>query len=116
MMAQFSTWKPLLAADISSLPESPGVFEIATLVRNVLFIGLAPESLATTLASHLDVPTPLHARVGRLYFRFAASDQAEAMQAELLARYREQHAGTLPAAQSSAAEPPQRPQRHLKAV
>ncbi len=113
-MTAFTTWKPLDAIELSGLPETPGVFEIATLVRNVLFIGSATESLASTLASHLDSPAVPHARAGRLYFRYAATEEAERLQADLLAQYRERHAGTLPAAQTSAA--PSRPARHLKAV
>jgi hypothetical protein len=92
------------------------VFEIATLVRNVLFVGAAPESLATTRASPLEAPTMLHAGAGRLYFRYAATEEAERLQSELLAQFRERHAGTLPAAQMAVASSPQRPQRHLKAV
>jgi len=115
MIPAFSTWKPLGAAEITVLPESPGVFEIATLVRNVVFIGMATESLATTLGSHLETPGMLHARAGRLYFRYAATEEAERLQNELLAQYRERHAGTLPTAQTTAS-PSQRPQRHLKAV
>jgi hypothetical protein len=112
----FSEWRPLDAAEITVLPESPGVFEIATLVRNVLFIGAAPESLATTLASHLETPGMLHAGAGRLYFHYVATEEAERLQSELLAKYRERHAGTLPAAQTTTTSPSQRPQRHLKAV
>ena len=111
----FSGWKPLGPAEITILPESPGVFEIATLVRNVLFIGTATESLSTTLASHLATPGMLHARAGRLYFRYAATEEAERLQSELLAQYRERHAGNLPTAQTPTS-PLQRPQRHLKAV
>ncbi|HEY2387766.1 MAG TPA: hypothetical protein VGK30_12455 [Candidatus Binatia bacterium] len=107
-------WRPLDAVEVSALPSVPGVFEIATLVRNVLFIGVATESLATTLQTHLDSSAVPNARAGRLYFRYVASDDVERLQAELLAQYRERHAGTLPAAQTTAA--PQRPQRHLKAV
>jgi len=115
MTHAFSTWKPLDAGEVTLLPDSPGVFEIATLVRNVLFIGAASESLATTLASQLDTPAAVHARVGRLYFRYASVEESEQAQAELLARYRDRHAGTLPPAQSSSPATP-RPQRHLKAV
>lgn len=115
MTPAFSTWKPLESGETTLLPDSPGVFEIATLVRNVLFIGLAAESLATTIGAHLDAPATLHARVGRLYFRFAPTEEAGRVHGELLLQYRERHADLLPPAQTS---PPAtaRPQRHLKAV
>jgi hypothetical protein len=112
-MTAFTMWKPLDATEVTGLPEAPGVFEIATLVRNVLFIGSATESLASTLQSQLESPAVPHARAGRLYFRYAATDEAERLQAELLARYRDRH-GALPAAQTTVS--PQRQQRHLKAV
>jgi hypothetical protein len=114
MSLAFSPWKPLDVTEVGSLPESPGVFEIATLVRNVLFIGAA-ESLAATLASQLDSPSTLPARAGGLYFRHAPTDDAERIHAELLAEYRERHGGALPPAQSSARQAAH-PQRHLKAV
>ena len=115
MTPAFSTWRPLDPAEVTSLPESPGVFEIATLVRNVLLIGVAVESLAATLGSHLETPSTLHARVGRLYFRYTATEDATGVHAELLALYRERHGDTLPPAQTST-PPAARPQRHLKAV
>jgi hypothetical protein len=116
MTIAFSQWKPLVAAEIALLPESPGVFEIATLVRNVLFIGAASESLARTLATHLNGPGMLHARAGSLYFRHAPADDADRVQVELLSRYCERHGGSLPPAQSTPPSSPPRPQRHLKAV
>lgn len=115
MTPAFSTWKPLDGAEVALLPDSPGVFEIATLVRNVLFIGVAAESLATTLGAHLETPATLHARAGRLYFRYAPTDDAGRVHGELLAQYRERHGDVLPPAQT-ATPATARPQRHLKAV
>ncbi len=115
MTSAFSTWKLLDSVTVTQLPESPGVFEIATLVRTTLFIGVAAENLVRTLRTHLEIPTALHARAGRLYFRYAPTEDAERVHAELLTRYGECHGGALPPAQST---PPltARPQRHLKAV
>jgi hypothetical protein len=115
MSAAFSTWKALDWSTVALLPDSPGVFEIANLVRTTLFIGAAPESLVTTITTHLETPAGLHARAGRLYFRFAATEEAGRIQAELLTRYGERHAGSLPPAQSKP-PPAARPARHLKAV
>ncbi len=115
MTPAFSSWKSLDPAVVTRLPESPGVFEIANLVRTVLFIGAAPESLATTLTNQLQTPNALHARGGRLYFRYAPTEDAERAQAELLARYGDHHGGTPPPGQSTSSVEP-RPQRHLKAV
>jgi hypothetical protein len=115
MTLAFSQWKPLVAAEIALLPESPGVFEIATLVRNVLFIGAAADTLTSALTTHVDRPGALHARAGSLYFRYAPTDDPDRTQVELLSRYCERHAGSLPPAQSTPLPSP-RPQRHLKAV
>lgn len=115
MTTAFSTWKSLDASVVTRIPDSPGVFEIANLVRTVLFIGAAPDSLATALAAHLEGPNVVHARAGHLYVRYAPTDDVEHMQAEMLARYGERHGGTLPPAQSTSPIAP-RPQRHLKAV
>lgn len=115
MTSALSTWKLLDSATIAQLPESPGVFEIATLVRTTLFIGVAPESLMTTLRTHLEIPTGLHAGAGRLYFRYAPTEDAERVHADLLARYGKCHGGALPPAQATP-PPTARPQRHLKAV
>lgn len=115
MTPALSQWRPLDAAEIALLPESPGVFEIATLVRNVLFIGAAVESLLSTLTAHVAGPGVVHARVGRLYFRYAVADDPDRAQVELLSRYCERHGGSLPPAQATPLPSP-RPQRHLKAV
>ena len=114
-MTSFSTWKALDWSTVAALPESPGVFEIANLVRTTLFIGAATESLLTTVTSHLEVPTAVHARAGRLYFRYAPVEDAQRTQADLLLLYGERHGGELPPAQSKP-PPALRPARHLKAV
>lgn len=115
MTVALSAWRPLVEAEVAALPDSPGVFEIATLVRTVLFIGAAPESLIATLTRQLDAPAALHAHGGCLYFRSCATENAEQVQAALLQSYRELHGGALPPAQTSPPPSP-RPVRHLKAV
>ncbi len=115
MTSAFSTWKALDWSTVALLPDSPGVFEIANLVRTTLFIGAAADSLATTVTSHLETPSALHARAGRLYFRYAATEDAARLQTEILARYGERHGGALPPAQSKQPTAA-RPTRHLKAV
>ena len=102
---------PALLADV---PPSPGVYELGTLVRTVVFIGAAPENLSETLTQHLNAPAALP-HFGRLYFRHAALEDPDHGQTALLDAYRASHAGSLPAAQTSAPPPPA-PRRHLKAV
>ena len=115
MTEAFTTWRPLCVAEIEKVPESPGVYELATLVRTILFIGAATESLTTELAHHLNVQTAPLVRSGSLYFRFRPSDEPLQLQNDMLADYTARHNGALPPAQSTPPPPP-RPKRHLKAV
>jgi len=115
MTVGFSVWRPLTVAETVAAPETPGVFEIANLVRTLLFVGTAPESLAASLTQYLDVPGRRQPSFGRLHFRFLPTNEPERVQDDLLLSYRERHGGALPPAQTS--QPPAiRPTRHLKAV
>ncbi len=112
----FSKWRPMTPVEVEQVPGCPGVFELATLVRTVVFIGGAPESLSNALQQHLTVATG-DSRIpsGRLYFRYRATDEVQQLQNDLLADYRRRHDGALPPGQSLAPPAP-RPRRHLKAV
>jgi hypothetical protein len=115
MSMPFTTWKPMTPAMLADVPPCPGVYELATLVRTVVFIGAANENLNGALTQHLNAPATLHPHFGRLYFRTVAHDDPEHVQVELLDEYRARHAGALPSAQKSTPTPPA-PERHLKAV
>ena len=39
MSIPFSSWKPLGPSAVAEAPTTPGVYELATLVRTVVFIG-----------------------------------------------------------------------------
>ncbi|MCC6849905.1 MAG: hypothetical protein IT294_15485 [Deltaproteobacteria bacterium] len=116
MPIAFSTWKPMLPALIAEAPSCPGVYELANLVRTVVFIGAATEHLGESLAAHLNVPPTLHAHFGRLYFRVAPLDAPEEAQQALVEEFRASHAGAFPAAQMTQPPSPIAPRRHLKAV
>jgi hypothetical protein len=115
MTIPFSTWRPLVPAEITDAPETPGVFEIATLVRTLLHVGAASESLAQTLTRYIETPGHVQSYTGGLYFRYASSQDPEPLQTTLLDAYRERHGGFLPPAQE-VSDLPRRPLRHLKAV
>ena len=115
MAITFSPWKPMVPALLADVPASPGVYELGTLVRTVVFIGSASENLSETLIQHMNAPATLHPHFGRLYFRHAALEDPDHGQTALLEAYRASHAGSLPAAQTDAPPPPA-PRRHLKAV
>jgi hypothetical protein len=117
MSINFSTWKPMIPALIAEAPTCPGVYELANLVRTVVFIGAAGDNLSDALTQHMNAPATLHPHFGRLYFRYAPLEQPEGAQAALLEAYRASHSGAFPAAQMTRPEPPPAmPRRHLKAV
>lgn len=115
MSINFSTWKPMTPALIAEAPPCPGVYELASLVRTVVFIGAASENLSEALTAHLNAPATLHPHFGRLYFRVAPLDEPEDVQAALIEAFRSSHSGSFPAAQMTQPPPPP-PRRHLKAV
>ena len=107
----------MLPAVVAEAPTSPGVYQLATLVRTIVFIGTASENLSATLTQHLNAPATLHPHLGHLYFRIAPLEDPECAQAELLEEYRTLHGGAPPAAQMTQPLPlPLAPRRHLKAV
>lgn len=117
MSINFSTWKPMTPALIAEAPTCPGVYELANLVRTVVFIGAAGESISEALTQHLNTPATLHPHFGRLYFRMAPLEEPEGTQTLLIEEFRANHGGALPAAQLIQPPPiPVAPRRHLKAV
>jgi hypothetical protein len=118
MSINFSPWKPMTPAVVAETPPCPGVYELGTLVRTVVFIGAADDDLSATLTQHLHVPQTLHPHLGRLYFRFAPLEEPAGTRAALLEEFRSSHAGALPVAQANqpAPAPMVEPRRHLKAV
>jgi hypothetical protein len=117
MSIVFSPWKPMTPVAIAEAPTCPGLYELGTLVRTVVFIGAAGENLSEALTDHLNAPATLHPHFGRLYFRLAPLDDPEGTQHELIDAYRASHAGAFPAAQLTQPAPvPAAPRRHLKAV
>ncbi len=117
MSINFSTWKPMNPALIAEAPTCPGVYELANLVRTVVYIGAAGENLNDALTQHLNAPATLHPHVGRLYFRIAPLESPMGAQAELIEEFRTSHHGAFPVAQMTQPAPqPEMPRRHLKAV
>ncbi len=117
MSIEFSPWKPLTPALVADAPTCPGVYELGTLVRTVVFIGAAGENLSDALTEHLNQPATLHPHFGRLYFRLVPLEEPEETQVALVEAYRASHAGAFPAAQMTQPPVPMvAPRRHLKAV
>lgn len=98
-MGEGSTgWMKFSAERIAALPEVGAIFEIATLVRNVVFIGRAEGNLRTAAERILAIPGHLPVPSGGLYLRFRPTDdEGESLRAHL-ARFQAAHGGELPVA------------------
>lgn len=93
-----SRWVPFTAEQIAHLPEEGGIFEIATLVRNVVFIGRAEGNVRRAATQMLDIPGRLPQLAGGLYLRFLpAAQEVEALTARLR-EFEQSHHGELPSA------------------
>ena len=77
MFAKPDDWQPLTPEVIAALPESPAVFEVANLVRTVLFIDRAQGKLRERLTTLWQDPTRLPVRPGGHYFRYELSAREE---------------------------------------
>ena len=94
------SWRRFTLEIIGELPEGPAVFEIANLVRTVLYIGAADDLRANLTKYWQELrPSP-----GGYYFRFHEGKAApeEALTTHL-ASYRAKHGGLLPNGNSFAA-------------
>jgi len=90
-------WRRLTPETIAQLPEVSAVFEVANLVRTVLYIGAANGNLRERIGAIAQEPAKLPASPGGYYVRWeAAAAEADALDASL-AGYRRQHGDTLPA-------------------
>jgi hypothetical protein len=97
MTAEPGRWLKLNPFTIEEVPAAPGIFEIANLVRTILFIGAGEGNLRQKLVSLGFVPANLPASVGGYYVRYTlVADEAGAV-AEREAGHRAGHGGRLPA-------------------
>src|SRR5205823_6649174 len=102
----FAPWQPLTPEVIAALPESPAVFEVANLVRTVLFIDRAQGKLRERLTTLWQDPTRLPVRPGGHYFRYELSAREEETLQKRLAAYRKRHRGALPVINHEAEQRP----------
>lgn len=89
-------WLRLNPDNIAGLPEDAGVFEIANLVRNVLYIGRGDGSLRRRLAEMGHLPPQLPASTGGYYFRFMLTAEEQQEMDRRVEAYRTRHAGRPP--------------------
>jgi hypothetical protein len=105
MAITFGPWQKLNPATIESTPDLPGIFEIANLVRSILYCGRADGSLQQRLAGLGPVPRDVPASIGGYYVRVALAVDEEAALAERHAAFREAHAGRLPVGNDGSLKP-----------
>jgi transposase InsO family protein len=88
MSAQPDRWCQLSAESIRWVPEAAGVFEVANLVRSVLYVGRGEGNLR---ARGLLPPI-----AGGVYFRFRLTPEEEEAYERLVGAYRMRHDGCDP--------------------
>ncbi len=98
-------WLRLNPDNIAGLPEAAGVFEIANLVRNVMYIGRGDGSLRQRIANLGHIPANLPASIGGYYFRFQLAAAEEQALSERVADYCVRHSGRLPMGNREIAAP-----------
>jgi hypothetical protein len=89
-------WLKLNPSTIECVPDAPGIFEIANLVRTVLYIGRANGDLRARLAGLGAIPENVPASAGGYYVRYFPADDEETALASRQAEHRAAHAGQLP--------------------
>jgi len=89
-------WTRLAPDALEKVPAEPGVYELATLVRNVVFIGrTAGKDLHSCLHDELSDPRSQMRQLS-IYFRFEETQSEDQRHHELLDEYQRNHAGKLP--------------------
>jgi hypothetical protein len=98
-------WLKLTLSSVESVPASPGVYEVATLVRNTLFFG---HTNGRNLRACLGDILAHQARQRALYFRYEETPRDEQRYRELLSGYKRTHEGSLPPLNDRAGSDPNR--------
>lgn len=90
-------WLPLVPDIVTGVPARSGVFEVASLVRHLLYVGPGEGNLQARLLELSRVPgRQLPQSIGGYYFRYRVTDtEGDALNA-VLAAYGRQHGGRIP--------------------
>jgi hypothetical protein len=92
-------WLKLTLSSVESVPAGPGVYEVATLVRNTVFFGRTD---GRTLRACLSDILAHQSRQRALYFRYEETPRDEQRYRELLSGYKRTHEGSPPPLNSRA--------------
>jgi len=96
VFADSNAWQPLTPEVIAGLPEAPAVFEVANLVRSVVYIARAEGKLRESLTALWQDPVKLPVRPGGHFFRYELTTREEEALQKRLTAYRTKHQGQLP--------------------
>jgi len=96
MAIQPGSWQKLNPATIETVPDTPGVFEVANLVRSVLYIGRGEGNLRHRLEAFGTLPAELPPSIGGYYVRWTEAPDEAAAASEREADYRTRHRDALP--------------------
>lgn len=96
MRLDTGTWRRLSVDTLAALPEEPAVFEIASLVRTVLYIGAAEGNLRARLGTVLREPGRLPQVAGGYWVRWESVAAEDDVLARRLAAFRDAHHGAVP--------------------
>ena len=97
-----SPWSKLTPASVEAVPAVPGVYEVASLVRNTLFFGRTDgRDLRACLTDFLQHQE----RHRTLYFRYEETLQEEQRHRDLMAEYKRTHDGCSPPLNGDRARP-----------
>ena len=98
-------WLKLTSECIKALPNESGVFEVANLVRTVVYIGSGDGRLRDRIEAFGPVPSGLPPAVGGHYFRYELTDNEDETIRRRLKGYRREHGGSLPVGNMRAEHP-----------
>jgi len=96
MITDTRCWRRLTPETIAELPETGAVFEVANLVRTVLFIGRASGNLRARMAAYVSEDAKLRPCPGGYFFRYESTASEEETLDQRLASYLDSHGGMLP--------------------
>jgi len=97
MITDTRTWQKLTPETIARLPEAGAVFEVANLVRSVVFIGRASGNLRRDLGAYHQESLKQRPVPGGYFFRYEPTAREEEALEGRLGAYRKTHGGLLPA-------------------
>jgi hypothetical protein len=96
MLPDTGSWRRVTVDTVAALPELSAVFEVANLVRTVLYIGAAEGNLRARVDTLLRTPGKLPQAAGGYWVRWQPTEGEAALLEERLATFRASRRGALP--------------------